>query len=97
MPVTIEAEPFTTALRERFALKLEDGLDVSEVLAAFDRATTEAVFQSLNGQHRELTPQQKAGLTKRRNNALRKAQATVVVGGPDAGRTVMAELTGKAE
>jgi hypothetical protein len=75
MPVTIEAEPFTTALRERFALKLEDGLDVSEVLAAFDRATTEAVFQSLNGQHKELTPAQRGGLTRRIKNAERKLAA----------------------
>ena len=78
MSVTIEAEPFTTALRERFALKLEDGLEISEVLAAFDRATTEAVFQSLNGQHKELTPAQRGGLTRRRNNAERKAVAAAL-------------------
>jgi hypothetical protein len=74
MALQIEAEPFTTALRERFALKLEDGLDVSEVLAAFDRATTEAVFQSLNGQHQPLSPQQRAAITRAKNRKEREAE-----------------------
>ena len=74
MPVTIEAEPFTTALRERFALKLEDKMTVGEVLSAFDRATTEAVFQSLNGQHQPLSPQQRAAITRAKNRKERQRE-----------------------
>lgn len=63
-------------------MKLENHMNVPDVLAAFDRATVEAVFTSLNGKReKELTPQQRAGLTKRRNNELkRQAQVTIPPG-----------------
>jgi len=76
MPLTIEAEPFITSLRERLAMKLENHMNVQDVLAVFDRSTTEAIFRTFSdqGEMKKLTPRQKAWQTRRQRNAEWKAR-----------------------
>ena len=77
MSLTVEAEPFITSLRERLAMKLENHMNVQDVLAVFDRSTTEAIFRTFSDQPevKKLTPRQKAWQTRRERNAEREAQA----------------------
>jgi len=70
----VDAGEFIGKLRDRLALKLEDGVDV---MAAFDRACVEALTEehqerkAVNG----LTPGQKAAKTRARNRKLRLEEA----------------------
>lgn len=68
----VEIGDFINKLRERLALKLDEGMHGGDILGAFDRACVQVLVDEHN-EKKELTSGQKAAQTRARNRQAREA------------------------
>jgi hypothetical protein len=70
--MTVDAGEFINKLRERLALKLDEGMHGGDILGAFDRSCVQVLVEEHQGQ-KELTSGQKAARTRAKNRQTRQA------------------------
>lgn len=67
----VDAGDFINKLRERLALKLDEGVHGGDILGAFDRSCVQVLVE----EHKEqLTPQQRGARTRKANREKREKQ-----------------------
>lgn len=68
----VDAGEFINKLRERLALKLDEGMHGGDILGAFDRSCVQVLVEE-HREQKELTSGQKAAQTRARNRQVREA------------------------
>lgn len=68
----VEVGDFINKLRERLALKLDEGMHGGDILGAFDRSCVQVLVEEHRGQKTELTSGQKAARTRKANREARE-------------------------
>lgn len=67
----VDAGDFINKLRERLALKLDEGMHGGDILGAFDRSCVQVLVEEHKEQKTELTSGQKAARTRKANRDAR--------------------------
>lgn len=67
----VDAGEFINKLRERLALKLDEGMHAGDILGAFDRSCVQVLVEE-HREQKELTSGQKAAKTRKANREARE-------------------------
>lgn len=69
----VDAGKFINKLRDRLAIKLDEGMHGGDIMGAFDRSCVQVLVEEHREQKPELTSGQKAAQTRARNRQAREA------------------------